>query len=130
MKHLLLIFGFIFATIIVSGQTSVVELHYGDVLVENDIEIEFLKVISDSRCPKNVQCIRAGEAKVLVAIYKNGQLSEEKVLVFFASGVTNETHNIFMSTSNLRLKGLRLHPYPSGLGSIPDKDYYLQIQIN
>ena len=37
----------------------------------NDYDVKFKKVITDSRCPKNVMCVRAGEAYVLVSIYKN-----------------------------------------------------------
>lgn len=108
----------------------ITELNFGETLQYDVIEVEFVKVINDSRCPKNVQCIRAGEAKVLVNIYNDGKFLEEKELVFFASGVTNETHNVLMFTKDLRLKGLTLYPYPSGLGSIPEQDYFLQIQVN
>ncbi|WP_010230960.1 hypothetical protein [Gillisia marina] len=46
------------------------ELDYGELFTFKNKSIQFKKVISDSRCPKDVTCIWAGEAKVLVAIWR------------------------------------------------------------
>ena len=90
-----------------------------------ETQIKFKKVLADSRCPKDVQCVWAGEAKVLVEIYKNGQLDKEKELTFAA---LNSVLGI-IDTEILGIKALRLLPYPDT--SIPKnkKDYYLVLDV-
>jgi hypothetical protein len=38
----------------------------------NGIKIEFLKVTQDSRCPRDVQCVWAGQVSILVGVAVNG----------------------------------------------------------
>src|SRR5699024_5712059 len=46
----------------------------GKKLQYEDYQLKFEKVIEDSRCPVDVNCIRAGEAKVKIQIIdKNGE---------------------------------------------------------
>ena len=56
--------------------SEVVRLHQ-QVAFKN-YEIKFKKVITDSRCPKSVICVRAGEAEVLVSVYRNGDFVEDR----------------------------------------------------
>jgi hypothetical protein len=45
------------------------ELRVGaTVSLENDLTVTFLQVNSDSRCPTNATCVRAGEAVITVAV--------------------------------------------------------------
>ena len=127
MKYILLFF----LTISLSAysQSTITELNFGEIAHFDDVSVEFVEIISDSRCPKNVQCFRAGEAKVLVAIYKNGKFTHEKTLIFDASGLVLEKNVQLISSENLYIKGLALYPYPSG-GKIVDEKYYLDLQIN
>ena len=74
------------------------KLVYGETLQINDIEIKFVQVLSDSRCPKNVTCVRAGEAVVLVDVFKNGKKIEQKELKFTpTSYLQNKIGNLFAS---------------------------------
>ena len=41
-------------------------------IVRNKLNLRFLDVVEDSRCPKDAQCIWAGNAKVKVQINKPG----------------------------------------------------------
>lgn len=111
-------------------EASIASLGFGDIAHFEDVSVEFVELISDSRCPKNVQCIRAGEAEVLVAVYKNGKFSHEKKLVFHASGVVNQEQLQLFNSEYLNIQGLALHPYPFGVGKIIDENYYLDLQIN
>ena len=52
----------------------VTKLLNGSRLNVSNVSIDFKEVINDSRCPKNVNCVRAGEAKVLVSVYLDGKL--------------------------------------------------------
>lgn len=72
----------------------------------DDVAITFLEVLEDSRCPKNVECIWAGEAKVLVRITsKNGDTKEETIVFKNGAAVVAEQFNI-------ALQFLQLSPYP------------------
>ena len=130
MKILLLILTLAAGPTVLRAQSTVTELNYGEVLQVDNIDVEFVKIISDSRCPKNVMCVRAGEAKVLVAIFRNGKFLKEQHLVFHASGVQKEKQNVLFSTEEIQLSGLALLPYPERPGSIQDEDYFLKVQIN
>lgn len=111
-------------------EPGIVSLDFGGVAHFEDVSIEFVEVISDSRCPKNVNCIRAGEAEVLIAIFRNGTFSHNKKLVFHASGLVNEKQVQLFNTDYLNIQGLALYPYPVGVGRIIDETYYLDLQIN
>jgi len=111
-------------------EPGIASLNFGDIAHFDDVSIEFIELISDSRCPKNVNCIRAGEAEVLVAIYKNGNFSHNKKLVFHASGIVNQNHMQLFSSDYLNVQGLALYPYPVSVGKIVDENYYLDLQIS
>lgn len=102
-----------------------VKLMLGAMADFGETQIKFKKVLTDSRCPKDVQCVWAGEAKVVVDIYKGGQLEATKELKFAA---INSILDI-VETEFLGIKALRLQPYPNT--SIPKnkKDYYLVLDV-
>ena len=57
------------------------QLQTGQAFSFNNNAVCFKEVVSDSRCPKGVTCVWAGEARVLVDIYEDGKFKEEKMLV-------------------------------------------------
>jgi len=126
----LLIVALMFSISAVSQiESGIMSLDFGAMAHFDDVSIEFVELISDSRCPKDVSCFRAGEAEVLVAIYKGGTFSHEKKLIFDASGLVLEKNVQLFSSENLYIKGLALYPYPTGT-KINDDRYYLDLQIN
>ena len=87
------------------------------------------KVLSDSRCPQGVTCIWAGEATVLISVYKDGKLIEDKTIVLSSK---KEEENKLWFTGNLpsdkqNLKEISLIPYPEKEVKIATKDYYINI---
>lgn len=138
MKNLLLIFTLVL-TGIVSAQDStavkaetpkiVSKLMYGNTLKVEDLEFKFVAVESDSRCPKGVQCVWAGEAIVLVDVFKNGKKTEQKRLVFSpTSQLQNALGNLFSSES-LKVSGLNIAPYPESGSKIKIENYYIQLAV-
>lgn len=112
------------------SQSGIASVNFGDTIHIDDVSIEFVELLTDSRCPKSVNCIRAGEAKVLVAVYRNGKFSHEKKLVFHASGLVNQEQTQLFNSEYLNIQGLALYPYPSGIGKIVDEKYYLDLKVN
>lgn len=87
----------------------------------------FKKVIADSRCPKNIMCVRAGEADVLVAIYKKGNFIKNQKIRIDASGYVMESSNLVFITKDFKIYGFSLSPYPDGVDEISEKGYQLEI---
>jgi len=109
---------------------GIATLNFGDTFQVEDVSIEFVELISDSRCPQGVNCIRAGEAKVLVAVYRNGEFIKELELIFHASGTVNQGAMQLFNSDYLNIQGMALFPYPKGLKKIVDQEYYLDLQVN
>lgn len=94
-----------------------------------DTTFKFVKVISDSRCPKGVQCIRAGEAIVLVDVVKGGKTISQKRLTFTPMAM-NAKDLTLLDEEGLLVRGVNLMPYPDASKKINPADYYLQLQIS
>lgn len=109
----------------VEPPTIGLKLMYGDMASFGDTQIKFKEVISDSRCPKDVQCVWAGEAKVLVEVYKNGTLDSEKELKF--AGV--KSIRDIINTQFLEIEALRLQPYPIAAVPKNPEAYYLVLSV-
>lgn len=104
--------------------TLEVKLGLGEYQVINAVEITFLEVLEDSRCPKDVSCVWAGQAKIKVRIKEKGVAAVEKEIIFGATG-----KDIFIYTSeSMIIKALRLSPYPETSVARSERVYYLELQ--
>ncbi len=72
---------------------------------ESDLEITFNRVIEDSRCPKGVECVWAGNGKVEISIQFDG--TEFRVYELNTSLEPDE-----IKAGNYRIRLLKLQPYP------------------
>jgi hypothetical protein len=88
-----------------------------------DLEIEFLDVLEDSRCPRDATCVWEGRVRCLVEITDGGS-PEQKELV--APGLTDEysveTYGDYQIT-------FRVEPYPEVDRQIPEGEYRLLLII-
>ena len=89
--------------------------------------IEFKELLSDSRCPKDVICVRAGEAKLLVHVYKNNLFVKETELYIHASGYISKDQNLIAEFDDYYIYGTMLSPYPETKNKIKKKDYQLSL---
>ncbi len=90
------------------------EFHFGKT------SVKFVKVLSDSRCPKQVACMWAGEAKVLLGITTRGVYTEKEVVVSDRGAEMAFENDLQLLVSHLR-------PYPETAKGIRPKEYYLSI---
>lgn len=97
---------------------SETDLGVGEELKFDQNFVKFLKVISDSRCPRQVTCIWPGEAKVFLGIEFNGKYFEKEIVV---SGMGAE----FPLAENFLIKILSLEPYPETPNGITPEEYCL-----
>lgn len=87
------------------------------------------EVVSDSRCPEGVQCIWAGEAKVVVSVYEGKKLIKEEELVI--NGKNEQTNKdwfrSYLPSSQKNIKSINIVPYPKEGVKINPKKYYIEI---
>lgn len=111
-KSLLLIFLFVSTVGFSQDQPIdvpmiVVKVPLGETVQFENASVKFIKVLEDSRCPKDVNCVWAGQARLLVEVTEKGKASREVELLFGGA-----SKNILFSADGLILKGMSLTPYP------------------
>ena len=88
-----------------------------------NLKIQFIEVINDSRCPQGVTCVWAGEASCLVEI-TDSESSHRKVLTQPGlSGPSKTDSKEYEITFDLQ-------PYPEVGKEIQSKGYRLQLAIS
>ena len=97
----------------------------GDVMQLGDKGIKFKKVVSDSRCPKNVTCVWAGEVKILIEFYEDGKLKGEKIVAG-----SNNSISEFFKNEEIEISQLNVYPYPETSSKILPEEYSVSIQIS
>ncbi len=91
------------------------------VISGENLALEFMEVTADSRCPRGVQCVWAGEAKCRVLVTYKG-LTMEVVLTQPGGSLT--TQDFAQYKMNFRLE-----PYPEAGKKIASSDYKLVMTI-
>ena len=94
------------------------------------VDIKFLSVVSDSRCPKNVNCIWAGEVIVLVEVQQKSQKAIEKTITIGFKRIPegNETDIIF-EDKYFTIKAINVSPYPEYGVEVKPLDYVLLFDV-
>jgi hypothetical protein len=93
------------------------------VIIGENLSLKFKAVSSDSRCPKGVACIWAGEAKCLMQVTLNGAVSE---VVFTENGGADAySRNVIGAYT----ASYRLTPYPEAGKPIAAGDYRLLLKV-
>ncbi|MEZ4853004.1 hypothetical protein [Flavobacterium sp.] len=65
-------------------ENSSIEILTQKVAIDKTLSFKIEKIISDSRCPENVQCIRLGEVALILGVYENNSKTEEVQLTIDA----------------------------------------------
>jgi hypothetical protein len=91
-------------------------------LTGEPLKVQFVKVVNDSRCPKGVQCIWAGQVTCLVEVtYQNVQ----KSMVLTQMGDSDATGIPFVDY----VFNFTVDPYPEAQKTIKPGDYRLELTI-
>lgn len=140
MKKILLLILLIFCSRLINAQHQndatatqqietpviVVKLSEGKSYRWKNYCLTFTKMLSDSRCPKDVTCIWQGEAKVEISLKRDGKLvdSQEIVLNHPEENGTSFT----LGEKPFRVYGLM--PYPRKKTKTEGNiDYYLRVEM-
>ena len=87
-----------------------------------DMEVTFIEVIGDSRCPQNANCVWEGVASSHIRITHEGA---DYSIVLNQPGLTEQASETFV---NYTLT-YSLNPYPRAGEEIPPKDYLLTLNV-
>lgn len=89
------------------------------------VKITFLEVLEDSRCPKDVNCVWAGQARIKIRIKEKGKVATEQEVLFDALGKEIVIH----ASETSVIRAIRLSSYP--ITSTPKRDrvYALEVRI-
>ena len=92
-------------------------------IVTEPVVATFAEVLGDSRCPRDVTCIHAGEATILVRVAR-----EDKIVGRFElTALNQETGTVHFEEYRLHLEELK--PYPVSTRSIPPDAYAAVLEI-
>jgi len=101
------------------GEKFTLAIGQSAAITGENLEIRFVEVIGDSRCPQGVQCIWAGEASSHIEI----TYADSKYQLVLTQPSDSEAE--FASY----LIRFNLTPYPVAGKQIQDRDYRLELQI-
>jgi len=91
------------------------------VISGESLSLKFVEVTADSRCPKGVKCVWAGEAKCRTFVTYKGLTVE---IILTQSGGSVTTQDFVQYKFNFQLE-----PYPEAGKKIADSDYKLMMTI-
>ncbi len=83
------------------GQTALLQAQ--------DLSVEFLEIVEDSRCPMGVECVWAGQAQILIRVSSGDRIQELTLLLEVTGGVTSDFDGYSFEL-------LALDPYPQASG--------------
>lgn len=80
---------------------------------EDNLEVTFLKVLNDSRCPQGVQCVWQGNAEIVLKIKNPEQnISEFVNLKIDGKNHRNSSNHEEVKVNEFKFSLLELLPYP------------------
>lgn len=102
------------------------------VIVKPDnLDLGFYEVISDSRCPTNLQCFWEGAAEIKVWICEPGQSAKFIKLPIYGSVTYEDTiRHVVVDTLGYQLSLLHLDPYPDEFEERDCSEYEATIFIS
>lgn len=104
------------------GQTFALPLGKTAAVKGTDIRLTFKDVRTDSRCPVDVQCVWAGEAKIGVVVARNGAPDETKIL-----SLMPPASEAFAGGLRIRFVGLAPAPRQADAGT--ERAYVVQLVV-
>jgi uncharacterized membrane protein len=136
MKRLVVLFALISTSFLFSQETLsevpkiAIKLPLNETLHLNVGLVTFLEVIEDSRCPKYVNCVWAGRAKVRVSIQKmNNEEAHQREIIIGELLEGETTDRTLFSTEEHIVNAIDLYPLPSSKVDEEHKPYELLVHI-
>jgi hypothetical protein len=112
-----------------NNDVSYLKIKQNSCIKKKGNSLVFKEVLSDSRCPEGVNCIWAGEIKVVVAVYLDKNFIKEETLIISGK---NSQENIawimqYLPAAKRNIESINVLPYPKEGVKIKPKKYFLHI---
>ena len=105
------------------GESFTLKVGQSATIASEDLKLQFDTVVSDSRCPSDVVCIQAGEAKIRLIATQNGA---HTTLNLIEQGLTSGLNVVNYKTYTIEFK---LSPYPVSTRMLGASDYRLELTV-
>lgn len=134
MKKLLLLFLIIFNSLAFAQNMPKENIKYVKITQKkckkkSGYQIVLKELVSDSRCPEGLACVWAGEASVIVSVYKDSKLVEDNTIVFSMKNIeeNKQWFSKYLPVKQRKIKTVGVFPYPKQGVVVNKKDYYIKI---
>lgn len=87
------------------------------------LKVKFISVLEDSRCPKGVACIQAGQGRVALQLTPRNKKSES---VELSTASTKQE----IDFNGYQVKLVSLNPYPKMDSQVKPADYVLNLTVS
>ena len=114
-----------------TGRVTVVEAPVGQTVAVpgEDLNVSFLQVLEDSRCPRDVTCVQAGRARVRVTLANSaGRLGDFELTV----EADNRSGN-WVQAGDFSVRLAALQPYPEQSMTntpVPQRQYIAVVEVS
>ncbi len=105
------------------------KLEYQGSLEVDNYTVKFSEVITDSRCPKGVTCVWAGEVVFELEVIKDGKLISTETFKIPPTSYTIQERKSLFIESELKLYLYNVLPFPEAEKKTEKTDYYLQFSV-
>ncbi len=96
-------------------------------LASGQFSVTFAQVVEDSRCPKGVECVWAGQVVVILDVSENGQTSSSIKLTLGGAGRPSDASTAQVAGHTVQL--MAVEPYPENGKKIAPDDYTATLQV-
>jgi hypothetical protein len=110
---------------VVLGKEFTIDFGQTIEIKSENLKIQFLNVLDDSRCPSDVQCIWAGQAKVVLDIHKDDQKNLGNYEFVVSAG-----DSPVQNREGYSVKLVRLEPYPVSTKTIEKSEYKINLIVS
>jgi hypothetical protein len=104
------------------GKEFTLTIGHGTSISSDKLSVKFLDVTEDSRCPKGVTCIWAGQVSCMLEVTINGNIDQVKLTETGGSTTTSQSVSGYSFAFNVE-------PYPVADKQITKEEYRLKLTI-
>jgi hypothetical protein len=124
--YLITFFGLSHAQEKIEAPQIAIRIPIGQTIIVEGAEITFVEVLEDSRCPRTVECIWAGRARVKVNVQEVGTDAVSKEVIFGQIKQDEVKDLLLLHRDEFAIKAINVTPYPEKPGE--DLEYSLLIR--
>ncbi|RMG80851.1 MAG: hypothetical protein D6714_13925 [Bacteroidetes bacterium] len=107
-----------------AGQPFDLKINEKASLRDGDLEVEFVRILEDSRCPEGVNCVQAGQVRVQITTTTAGNTQTAEMTLRGKEDAGTSTR-----AGDYAIELAGVSPYPQGSTRIDPKDYSVRLVV-